>query len=194
MEWTTRSHLHLDRTASAWLIHRFVDPRATFAFVSWDDTVDPDDPRAFGMPQVPLSSHDEQGTCFAKILRSYALSDDRALVRLETSVAAGVRHALGLPRMVRDEGTYQLGATLDSIGIGLGLLHHDDTAHLGAASPLYDALYATLQLPSTPPTDLPATQPERVAYLRTLIRSPQKAARPTVPAPRSDEGVHSGPP
>ena len=30
--WTTREHIHIDRLCSAWLIKRFIDPKAKFAF------------------------------------------------------------------------------------------------------------------------------------------------------------------
>jgi hypothetical protein len=32
--WVTRKNVHVDRIASAWLIQRFIDPKATFKFVS----------------------------------------------------------------------------------------------------------------------------------------------------------------
>jgi hypothetical protein len=32
--WVTRRNVHVDRIASAWLIRRFIDERATFAFVA----------------------------------------------------------------------------------------------------------------------------------------------------------------
>jgi hypothetical protein len=32
--WVTRQGVHIDRIGSAWLIHRFIDPEATFKFVS----------------------------------------------------------------------------------------------------------------------------------------------------------------
>ena len=38
VRWATRAGIHIDRAASAWLIRRFVDPRAEFVFVT-----DPDD-------------------------------------------------------------------------------------------------------------------------------------------------------
>jgi hypothetical protein len=41
--WVTRPHPHIDRTACAWLIRRFVDPEATFAFAP-----DPEAARALG--------------------------------------------------------------------------------------------------------------------------------------------------
>jgi hypothetical protein len=33
MKWITRLNIKLDRSASLWLIHRFVDPDAQFLFV-----------------------------------------------------------------------------------------------------------------------------------------------------------------
>lgn len=169
MKWTTRAQLHLDRTASAWLIRRFVDPEAQFDFVGWDLAPDLDDPRSFGMPGVALSGHDESGPGFAKILRAHDLEGDSALVRLAACIGAGVRHALGLPRTETDDATHGLGVALDAIGVGLSILHEDDLSHLDAATPLYDALHASLQLPPTDTMDLPPTQPERVAYLRSLV-------------------------
>jgi hypothetical protein len=32
--WVTRKNIHVDRIASAWLVRRFIDPKATFKFVS----------------------------------------------------------------------------------------------------------------------------------------------------------------
>lgn len=33
MKWVTRSHVHVDRVASPWLISRFIDSDAEFLFV-----------------------------------------------------------------------------------------------------------------------------------------------------------------
>lgn len=33
MKWTTRAGMHVDRTACAWLILRFIDPGAEFVFI-----------------------------------------------------------------------------------------------------------------------------------------------------------------
>lgn len=187
MEWTTRSHLHLDRTASAWLIRRFVDQQAEFLFVDWDQAADANDPRAFAIPGASLSGHDENGTCFAKIVRAHGLERDPALRRIDASVAAGVRHALGMSRTEADPAAYRLGLVLDSIGLGLSLLH-DDESHLAAATPLYDALYASFLLPEQMPAELPPTQPERVAYLRSLIGLPHNFNHHTAQVTPSHEG------
>jgi hypothetical protein len=169
MIWTTRNHLHLDRTASAWLIRKFVDPDAEFSFVDWSHVPEPAAPRTFGMPGIPLSGHDAQGTCFAKILRQNGLDSDPALVKLERGIAAGVRQALGIARPENEtDDEAAIGSTLDRIGAGLGILHNDDD-HLAAATPIYDALHTFFRLGDVTVLELPGTQPERVNFLRELL-------------------------
>lgn len=168
MKWTTRAQLHLDRTASAWLIHRFVDPEAEFEFVSWNHSADRSNPRYFGMPGIELSSHDEHGTCFEKILHRHVDPND-GLNTLARCIRGGVRHALSLDREEPDEAIFATGLTLDALGIGLALDHESDDEHLHAATPLYNALYAYFSLPDLSTVELPTTQPERHTFLRSLI-------------------------
>ena len=73
MKWATRAGVHIDRAACAWLIRRYVDPDATFVFVTDPDQV-PADATPFDMRGVELSHH--HGDCsFETILRRYELSD-----------------------------------------------------------------------------------------------------------------------
>ena len=169
MKWTTRAHLHLDRTASAWLIRRFIDTDAEFEFLSWDVVPDTTDPHVFGMPGVALSSHDENGTSFDKILRAHELSKDRGLSALAACVRAGVRNSLSLPRTEDDNAKYSIGVGLDAMGSGMSIAHVSDNAHLVAATPAYNALYTYCRLPDLSGTELPTTQPERTEYLRSLV-------------------------
>jgi len=39
MRWATRAGIHVDRTACAWLIRRFIDAEAEFVFVHEPDEV-----------------------------------------------------------------------------------------------------------------------------------------------------------
>ena len=73
MKWVTRSGCHVDRAGCAWLIRRFVDPDAVFAFVDDPDEV-PDDATPFDMRGVDLTHHGEDCT-FETILRRYDLDD-----------------------------------------------------------------------------------------------------------------------
>jgi hypothetical protein len=73
VRWATRPQCHVDRTACAWLIARFVDPDATFLFV--DELIDvPADATPFDMRGARLSHHD--GNCsFETIVATYELED-----------------------------------------------------------------------------------------------------------------------
>ena len=67
MLWVTRPKCHIDRTASAWLIRRFVDPSATFAFAPDKETAAALQGTPFDMRGVELGHHD--GRCsFESIL------------------------------------------------------------------------------------------------------------------------------
>ena len=73
MRWATRSGPHVDRTACAWLIRRFIDAEAEFVFVEDPDDV-PEDATPFDMRGVELSHHG--GDCtFETILRDEGLDD-----------------------------------------------------------------------------------------------------------------------
>ncbi len=73
MRWATRSGPHVDRTACAWLIERFVDTDAEFVFVDDPDEV-PADATPFDMRGVELGHHN--GECsFEAVLRRYELDD-----------------------------------------------------------------------------------------------------------------------
>jgi hypothetical protein len=73
VRWATRAGVHIDRAACAWLIRRYVDPDATFVFVTDPDQV-PADATSFDMRGVELSH--QHGDCtFETILRRYDLSD-----------------------------------------------------------------------------------------------------------------------
>jgi hypothetical protein len=81
--WATRRGCHVDRTACAWLIRRFVDPEAEFVFVDDPDEVPPE-ATAFDMRGAALSHHD--GDCsFETIVKRYE-PDDPALAMLAALV------------------------------------------------------------------------------------------------------------
>jgi hypothetical protein len=78
MKWATRTGVHIDRAACAWLIRRFVDDDAEFLFVANPDDV-PDGATSFDMRGADLSHHtgeDGSEDCsFETILRRYELAD-----------------------------------------------------------------------------------------------------------------------
>jgi hypothetical protein len=133
VRWATRPRCHIDRTACAWLIRRFVDPSAEFLFV--DELIDvPADATPFDMRGAELSHHD--GDCsFETFLAVYDL-DDPALRRL-----ANIVHEA-------DVGDDRFSAP-EAPGIDLAVralaFGRDDPELLAVTGELYDGLYATLR-------------------------------------------------
>lgn len=73
MRWATRSGIHVDRAASAWLISTYVDAHAEFVYV--DDPGDvPADATPFDIVGCDLSHHGDDVT-FETILRRHDLID-----------------------------------------------------------------------------------------------------------------------
>jgi hypothetical protein len=78
--WTTRAHLWVDRVASAWLIRRFIDTRASFVWLSRAGD-SPDDAIGFDFDNAPFT-HVEDYVTFEVLLQSFGLDNDAALARL----------------------------------------------------------------------------------------------------------------
>ena len=132
MLWVTRPRPHIDRTACAWLIRRFVDPDATFAFAA-----DPDAARALGgtpfdMVGVELGHH--EGRCsFESILHRHHLPDP-ALHEIAAMVHDADLHD--------DWFASPEAPGLDAVVRGLGLVITDDSELLACTEQLYGGLYA----------------------------------------------------
>jgi hypothetical protein len=129
MKWATRRSCHVDRAACAWLIGRFVDPKAQFVFVDDPDEV-PADARPFDMRGVELSHHG--GECsFETFLRHFELADP-----VLWEIARIVHEAdLGDERYDAPE-----ASGLDVLLRGLSMVC-DDEELLALARPLFDGLY-----------------------------------------------------
>jgi len=129
MRWATRRHCHVDRTACAWLILRFVDADAEFVFVDDRDEV-PADATPFDMQGVELGHH--EGDCsFEAFLRRYEL-DDPVLWEI-----AKIIHEADLADELYDAPE---ASGLDVLVRGLSLTHEDDEL-LTLSAPLFDGLY-----------------------------------------------------
>jgi hypothetical protein len=128
--WATRRNCHVDRTACAWLIQRFVDPGAQFVFVSDPDEVPPD-ATPFDMRGAELG-HREGGCSFETFLTHYDLRADAALGRLARIVHEA---DLGDERFDAPE-----APGLDLAIRALGREHTDDEL-IELTMPLYEALY-----------------------------------------------------
>jgi hypothetical protein len=135
MLWVTRPHPHIDRTACAWLIRRFLDHEASFAFALDSDAAANVGGTPFDMRGVELGHH--QGRCsFETILHKYGLTDP-ALHEMAAMV-----HDADLD----DEKFRSPEAPgLDAVIRGLGMVIENDQELLALTDRIYDGLYAWVQ-------------------------------------------------
>lgn len=133
MLWITSPRPHVDRCATAWLLKRFVDKEATFAFVP------PGGPMPKGATpfDLPGAKHGHRGNdcTFETTIKEHKLEKDKALVAL-----ARIVHDLDLHEHKLPE-----SAGLDAILRGLALAEPDDQRVLERSAVLFDALYARAQ-------------------------------------------------
>jgi hypothetical protein len=129
VKWVTRPGVHVDRTACAWLIRRFIDAEAEFSFVAEIEDV-PDGARAFDMRGAELSHH--RGDCtFETLLRRYELGEPALWA------VARIVHEADLEDE-RFDAPEARG--LDVLIRGLSMVCGDDEV-LGLTGRLFDGLY-----------------------------------------------------
>ena len=129
--WVTRTGVHIDRIASAWLIRRFIDPEARFKFVpSRGYQPEPGELR-FDMFDAEFTHQGDLCT-FEVLLREFALDDLGVVALAELIHDIDVKDA----RFGRPE-----TAGLDHLITGLAWTHSDDEGRLAQGAPVFDALY-----------------------------------------------------
>ena len=132
MRYVTRERLHVDRIATAWAIRRFVDPKATFAFVARERDPRQLDGVAFDMRGAELSHR--AGKCTFEVLIERHALDDPALRRMATIVRGA-----DLPH---DEGAPAESAGLQARFDGIRDAEMSDDERLVRGTAICDALYA----------------------------------------------------
>ena len=144
--WATRARPWVDRLACAWLIRRFIDAQARFAWLPAGDA-DPATPPVPPVPPPGVVGFDYDGARFSHIgalvtfevlMASFALADDARLRRI-----AGAVHYLDAGGIPVPE-----AAGLESVLAGLRALHADDDGLAAAATTVFDALYAAPGAPT----------------------------------------------
>lgn len=136
MQWVTRDNVGIDRMASAWLITRFIDPDAEFAFIpERSGPPTPGGAEPFDIPGVRLSHR--RGHCtFHTLVREYDLQDP-ILERLA--------------RLVDEADTIQEAALepaaigVDWVCRGLRMVCRNDAEALQQGYRVFDGLYAYLR-------------------------------------------------
>jgi hypothetical protein len=144
MLWVTRPRIRVNRTATAWLVRRFIDHDATFEFIEPDRVANVERETGavgFDAPGARYPHKDAQGRCSFEALVDEYCSSDMALRRL----ALIVRSADFGDEIDRTAE----GAGLRAVSRGFPLVSRDDHETIERAAFLYDALYASLQAEQT---------------------------------------------
>jgi len=140
VKWVTRNAIRVNRTATAWLVRRFIDPDAEFVFVDPADVAfvrEQEHAVGFDAPAARYPHRDAEGRCSFEALVAEHLSDDGALRALARIVhGADFADEVELPPE---------SSGLRAISRGFPLVSSDDQEIVARASFLYDALYATLR-------------------------------------------------
>jgi len=133
--WVTRAGVHVDRMASAWLIRRFIDPEATFKFVTAKQYEPRDGEVRFDMFDAEFT-HDGDRCTFEVLLDRTRLHDPalRAI--------AEVVHDIDLKEVKFDRPeTAGIAVLVASIAMS----HREDEARIDRASQALDDLYVYYQ-------------------------------------------------
>jgi hypothetical protein len=129
--WATRQRMWIDRVCSAWLIRRFIDPKAKFI---WLKRVEDKPKQAIGFDFDGAEfSHVDSKVTFEVLLTSFGLEVDVGLARLGTLV-----HFLDVGGIPVAE-----APGLAAIVSGARSLQPDDDALLLSVTPALDSLYHT---------------------------------------------------
>jgi hypothetical protein len=129
--WATRQHVWIDRVCSAWLIRRFIDPKAKFV---WLKRIQDKPKRALGFDFDGAEfSHVDSKVTFEVLLTSFGLEGDVGLARM------------GLLVRFLDVGGIPVAEApgIAAIVSGARSLQPDDDALLLSVTPALDSLYHT---------------------------------------------------
>jgi hypothetical protein len=137
MKWITRRNLHIDRTACAWLIRRFIDLDAAFVFVPADTDPTTLDGHPFDMRGAEYSHEDGRCT-FQVMVARHGLEHDAALVEMGRIIL----DADVPPSRTRRAESAGVAAVIT----GFQITVPDDEEKLRRTASLYDALYAYCQV------------------------------------------------
>lgn len=132
-QWLTRPRPHIDRVGSAWLIKRFIDPKATFVFAP--SPKDFPDAVPYDMFEVEFSHHGDDCT-FETLVKRFGV-DDKAV-----HIIAEMIHDADL-----EDGKFKRGECvgIDRVLSGWNKLGLTEDQILSKGFDVFDALYAALK-------------------------------------------------
>ncbi len=145
MKWITRERIQVNRTATCWLVRRFLDPQAEFIFVPADKVASMQTEigaTGFDAPNATYPHKDAQGLCSFAALVHERLAHDPALLEMARIVqAADIKGELD---------DHPAARGLQMISRGFPLVTHNDHETAERAAFVYDALYASIKQDQAP--------------------------------------------
>src|SRR5256885_1872121 len=133
MRWVTRNTIRVNRTATAWLVRRFIDPVAEFVFVEPVEVAsvqERDGAVGFDAPGARYPHRDVHGRCSFEALVAEHMPDDEAM-RALARIVHGADFADEVDLTPESSG-------LKAISRGFPLVSPDDQSTVERASFLYD--------------------------------------------------------
>ena len=139
MKWITRENIRVNRTATCWLIKRFLDKAAEFVFVPAEEVASiqgESGGTGFDAPGATYPHKDANGFCSFAALVHERLAHDPVLAEMANIVqAADIQGELE---------NHQAAHGLQLISHGFPLVTNDDHETAERAAFVYDALYASI--------------------------------------------------
>ncbi|MGH9872975.1 MAG: chromate resistance protein ChrB domain-containing protein [Pyrinomonadaceae bacterium] len=140
MNWVTRENIRVNRTATCWLVRRFIDPQAEFIFVPAAEVASTQAAQGaigFDAPNATYPHKDSGGLCSFAALVQERFVVDPVLVEMARIVqAADFKDRLD---------DHPAARGLQAISHGFPLVARDDQETVERAGFLYDALYASVR-------------------------------------------------
>ena len=140
MKWVTRRQIRVNRTATCWLVRRFIDPTAEFIFVEPDGVASIETQQSavgFDAPNAIYPHKNEKGFCSFTALVHERFSDNAVLMEMARIVqAADFKDQID---------NHPAARGLQLISYGFPLATKDDHETAERAAFLYDSLYASIE-------------------------------------------------
>jgi len=135
MKWVTWENVAVDRMACAWLIRRFIDPKAEFMFIPAGYTPWPNNAEPFDIPGAKYSHHGGHST-FHTFLLEYGLKDP---------ILQRIARIIDEADVVQEAAVEPAAPGLDLICRGLRRTSPDDPSAIKRGALIYEAIYAELE-------------------------------------------------
>ena len=145
MKWITREQIRVNRTATCWLIRRFLDEKAEFIFLPADQIASMQaetGATGFDAAGATYPHKNARGLCsFAALVRERLANDPVLLEMARIVQAADIKGELD---------DHPAAHGLQLISRGFPLVTNDDHETARRAAFIYDSLYASIKEDQTP--------------------------------------------